>query len=79
MLKARLNENEFEIIDILEMTQIIFIDGTMDFFKAIHKANEGVFIGRVINDVEFVSGGFIPKENIKKIIGGTERKIRKRN
>ena len=78
MLKKTSNENEFEIIDILEMAQIIYIDGKMDIFKAIYKANEGVYTGRIINQNEFVNGGFIPKQIIKRINGGTERKIRKK-
>jgi hypothetical protein len=78
MLKNKRNKNEFEIINILEMVQIIYNDGKVDFFKAIFKANEGVYTGRIINNNEFISGGFIPKQIIKKIIGGTERKMRKR-
>ena len=69
---------EFEIIDILEMAQIIYYDGKVDIFNAIYKANEGVYTGRIINQNEFINGGFIPRQNIKEIIGGTERKIRKK-
>jgi len=78
MFKKRSNDNEFEIIEILEMVKIIYNDGKMDIFNSIHEANEGIYIGRIGNHDEFISGGFIPKENIKKIIGGTKRKIRKK-
>jgi hypothetical protein len=77
MLKKS-NENEFEIIDILEMVQIVYNDGKMDIFKAVHITEEGVYTGRITNNDEFVNGGFIPKQIIKKINGGTERKIRKK-
>ena len=50
----------------------------MDIFKAIHIADEGIYTGRILNEGGFVSGGFIPKQNIRKIIGGIERKIRKK-
>ena len=73
-----LKKNEFEIIDILETAQIIYNDGKTDVFKAIHLSNEGVYTGRIINQNEFISGGFIPKQNIKKIKGGMERKIHKK-
>jgi hypothetical protein len=60
------------------MAQIAYSDGKKDIFEVIHKAKEGVYTGRIINQNEFISGGFIPKQNIKKIKGGTERKIRKK-
>jgi hypothetical protein len=72
------NKNEFEIISVLEMAQIIYTDGKMDIFKAVHIRDGGVYTGRIRNHDEFICGGFIPKQNIKKINGGTERKIRKR-
>jgi hypothetical protein len=72
------NENEFEIINILEMAQIIYSDDKKDFFEAIQISENGVFTGRIINQNEFINGGFIPKQSIKKIKGGTERKIRKK-
>jgi len=78
MLKKKLIENEFEIINILEMAKIIYNDGKMDIFNAIYKANEGVYTGRIINQNEFMKGGFIPKQNIKKIIGGIKKKMLKR-
>jgi hypothetical protein len=60
------------------MAQIIFFDGKRDIFEAVHIADEGVYTGRIRNQNEFIDCGFIPKESIKKIIGGTKRKIRKR-
>jgi hypothetical protein len=50
----------------------------MDIFPAIRLADEGVYTGRIINENEFISGGFIPKESIKKIIGGIKRKMIKK-
>jgi hypothetical protein len=60
------------------MAQVIFFDGKRESFKAVHIAKEGVYTGRIINQDEFVSGGFIPKENIKHIRGGVKKKILKR-
>ena len=77
MLIYMSNDNEFEVIEILEMAKIIYNDGKTDIFKAIHKADEGVYTGRIINKNEFINSGFIPKENVKKIIGGTQRKMLK--
>jgi len=78
MLKKKSIENEFEIINILEMAKIIYDDGKMDIFNAIYKTNEGVYTGRIINQNEFINGGFIPIQNIKKIIGGINRKMLKK-
>jgi hypothetical protein len=78
MLINKHDKNEFEIINILELAKIIYNDGKMDILNAILKGNEGVYTGRIINQNEFINGGFIPKENIKEIIGGTERKIRRK-
>ena len=72
------NDNDSEVIEILEMAKIIYNDGKMDIFNAIYKANEGVYTGRIINQNEFINGGFIPKENIKEIIGGIKRKMLKK-
>jgi hypothetical protein len=77
-VKKKPIENEFEIINILEMAKIIYNDEKMDIFNAIYKANKGVYIGRIINQNEFKDTGFIPKENIKKIIGGIRRKMLKK-
>ena len=72
------NKKEFEIINILQMAKIIYNDGKMDIFNAIYKANDGVYTGRIINQNEFINGGFIPKQNIKKIIGGIQKKMLKK-
>ena len=78
MLIKKQDKNEFEIINILEMAKIIYNDGKRDIFEAIHITEEGIHTGRIINNFEFINGGFIPKENIKNIIGGIERKILKK-
>jgi len=70
------NKNEFEIIDILEMAQIIYSDGKMDIIEAVQIVDEGVYTGCVRNYL-FIDGGFIPKQSIRKIKGGTKRKIYK--
>jgi len=72
------NDNDSEVIEILEMAKIIYNDGKMDIFNAIQKANEGVYTGRIINQNEFINSGFIPKQNIKKIIGGIQKKMLKK-
>ena len=72
------SESESEVIEILELAKIIYNDGKMDIFNAINVVNEGVYTGRIINPKEFKNGGFIPKENIKKIIGGIQRKMLKK-
>ena len=77
MLKKKTNMDKFEIIDILEMTQIIYSDGKMDIFAAIHLADKGIYTGRINNHNEFIDGGFIPRNSIKEIKGGTKRKIYK--
>jgi len=69
------NENEYDTIIILEMAQIIYKGGKSDIFEAVHIADEGVYTGRIINQNLFINAGFIPKENIKKIIGGVKRNI----
>jgi len=77
MLK-KLKNNESEIIDILEMAQIIYTDGKKEFFEVIHIAKEGVYTGRMRNHNEFIDCGFIPTQIIKEIMGGTERRTRKK-
>jgi len=76
MLKNQ-NIYEFEIIDVIEMAQIIYSDGKIAILEAVQIADEGVYTGRIRNHDEFVDGGFIPKQSIKKIKGGTKRKIYK--
>jgi hypothetical protein len=60
------------------MAKVIYNDGKMDIFNAIHESNEGIYTGRIINENEFINSGFIPKENIKKVIGGIQRKMFKK-
>jgi hypothetical protein len=78
MLKKKSTKNEFEIIEILEMAQIIYSDGKMVILEAVQIADEGVYTGRIRNKNEFIDCGFIPKQSIKKIIGGTKRKMIKK-
>ena len=74
MLKKS-NKNEYELIDILETVQIIYSDGKMAILEAVQIADEGVYTGRISNNNEFIDGGFIPKQSIKEINGGTKRKL----
>ena len=71
MLKKQ-NKNEFEIIDVIEMAQIIYSDGKKDFFEAIQISENGVFTGRIINN-NFVKGGFISKNFIKHIFSNGKK------
>jgi hypothetical protein len=77
MLKKQ-NKNEFKLIDILEIVQIIYNDGKKDFFEAIQISNNGVFTGRIINN-NFVDGGFIPKKSIKHIFKNGKKIFFKKN
>ena len=65
-------------MEVLENANIIYTDGKGDYFQAISFTDDGVNIGRIVNNEVFIIGGFIPKQNIKKIISGTERKICKK-
>jgi len=67
MLRKKQDSNEFEIINILEMAQIIYNDGKKDIFEAVQIADKGVYTGRIRNN-EFIRGGFIPKRSIIHII-----------
>jgi hypothetical protein len=75
MLKKKSTKNGFENVNILEMAQIIYSDGKMAIIEAVHIVDVGVYTGRIRNRNEFIDGGFIPKQSIKKIKGGTKRKI----
>lgn len=59
-------------IEVLENVNIVYTDGKKDFFEAICVSDDGIIIGRVINN-KFVNCGFIPKNNIKSIKGNTKR------
>ena len=53
--------------DIIKNEKIIYIDGVREQFEAIRQIDNGVIIGRIL-DNKFFSCGFISKSNIKEII-----------
>jgi hypothetical protein len=62
-----------EKIEILENVIIIYSNGKKDIFEAIHITDEGIHIGRIINNYEFLKGGFIPKNSIKHIFSNGKK------
>jgi hypothetical protein len=62
-------------IKILENVNIVYTDGKKDFFKVISFSDDGIIIGRFINN-KFVNCGFIPKNNIKLMKVNNIRKIK---
>lgn len=72
------NIRAFERVEVLENATVIYTDGVTEQFEAIHLANRGAVIGRIMKDSgheEFVACGFIPSRNIKKINEGAKRKM----
>ena len=68
-----------EKIEILEDAVVVYNSGEKEILNAINISDNGVFTGHVVNHYEFVEGGGIPKNNIKKIIGGKKRMVYKKN
>ena len=60
--------------NIIKDATVIYMDGIMEYFDAIRITNNGVFIGKIINN-EFESYGFIPKQSIKQINNGNNERI----
>lgn len=60
------------MIEILEKATVTYIDGLEEQFDAIRMTDKGVVIGRIL-DGELLEYGFIPKQAVKKIKGGTRR------
>ena len=54
-------------MEILENVIIIYTNENKDFFQAVQITKDGVITGRIIKDCKFVSGGYIPNQNIKSI------------
>ncbi len=74
-----MNQIKLKKIAILEDAVVVYSSGEREILKAINVSNNGVFTGHLINHCEFVEGGGIPKNNIKKIIGGKKRMVYKKN
>ncbi|UCB59190.1 MAG: hypothetical protein JSV67_02535 [Thermoplasmatales archaeon] len=60
--------------NIIKDATVIYTDGVKEYFDAIRITDKGILIGKII-DGEFVDYGFIPKQSIKQIHNGKERKI----
>ena len=72
-MKERKNrENEF--VKISENTTVVYKNGNIEIFDAVQIMENGVTTGHIIDEREFEEGGFIPKNNIKKIIRGSNDK-----
>lgn len=69
-----MKNNQKKLI-VLENVKITYTDGKTDYFKAINITDEGVNTGRIIDNKDFIRGGFIPKENIKLIKWDSRRII----
>ena len=52
---------------ILENVIITYTNENKELFRAIQLTKDGVITGRVTYDGEFIGGGFISNNNIKKI------------
>ena len=61
-------------IELLIDAVVEFKNGERVIIDAINISDRVVYIGHMVNDNEFMEGGGIPRENIKRIIGG-KRKI----
>jgi len=87
-------DDTFETIEILENVTIIYDDGDRAIFETIHITDKGVIlIGRILKDEKtghcksigsidcheiFMEDGGIPKDNVKRIEGGTRRTVYKK-
>lgn len=65
-------------IMIIEDAIIEYISGIKEIHKAININDRVVFSGHMINRYEFIEGRGIPKNNIRKIIGGQKRIVYKK-
>ena len=74
-----MNQSKRKKIEILEDAVVVYNSGEKEILNAINISDNGVFTGHVVNHYEFVEGGGIPKNNIKKIIGGKKRMVYKKN
>lgn len=68
MNNESVNENNYEIIEIIENVKIIYKCGKKDFFGAVHMTDEGVFTGRIVT---------VKKNNIFSIITDSDNRKEK--
>jgi len=68
------NKEKIQIKEIIINATIIYTDDIKEFFEVIRIINDGVIIGRIINN-KFCNCGFISKRNIKEIKHGIKKKI----
>ncbi len=88
MNEKKEKNDTFETIEIVKDAMVIYWDKGKELFDTIQITNKGVITGRIlkidkkarvcVNCHEmFVESGFIPRDNIIRIEGGTIRKIYK--
>ena len=70
-----MNRNKRKKIEILENATVVFNNGEKEILDAVNVNHKGVFTGHLRNHSEFVEGGGIPANNIKRIIGGKKRVV----
>jgi hypothetical protein len=73
-----MNQLKRKKIEILEDAVVIYDSGEKETYNAISITNRGIFTGHLINHHEFVEGGGIPKNNIKKIYSRKKRMVYKK-
>jgi len=72
-MKAEKKE-KIDLVKICENTTIVYKNGNREIFDAVQITENGVTTGYISKDRKFEEGGFIPKNNIKKIIHGSKYK-----
>ena len=68
----------YSIVKILQNATIIYNNDDRELFEAVYVTKIGVYIGRIINQNEFMEYGFISGQVIKKIINGSKKKMYKK-
>jgi hypothetical protein len=74
-----MNQTKRKKIEIIQNAVVLYTDGEMERINAIYVNKNGVFTGHITNNNEYMEGGGIPKNNIRKIIGGKKRIVYKVN
>jgi hypothetical protein len=74
-----MNQTKRKKIEIIQDAVVIYKDGERESISAIDVSKRGVFTGHIISKDEYMEGGGIPKNNIRKIIGGKKRLVYKVN
>ena len=71
-------DETFEMTSILENAIVIFKGKLKRLFDAIQITDDGLITGFILNNEVFVENGFIPKNKIIRIDGGTKKEIYKK-